>query len=315
MKDIVIPKLFHWIWFGPKPIPELHQRWIDGWLQLHPGWKHILWTDANRPALVNEAQFRAADNFAEMSDIARYEILCRYGGVYVDTDTECLRSIEPLLAGVSAFAIEAGELHTINTTPLGAIPDHPWLKEVVARLPHAMETGWGNMHRTGPKFLTGVTQDRSDVAIFSNQLFAATPDQANRAEAYSIHHPARTWDASAKQRYAIKLREMVTEDIEPMIPPGSLFILVDKSQGLDMGAGRRYLPFPERDGVWNGYPADDNAAIAELERLRLAGARFIVFPAPMFFWLELYPELKNLLQAKGRRLVNNDRALIFELPT
>src|SRR5262249_33219967 len=54
MKDIVIPKLFHWIWFGPKPIPELHQRWIDGWLQLHPGWKHILWTDANRPALVNE---------------------------------------------------------------------------------------------------------------------------------------------------------------------------------------------------------------------------------------------------------------------
>src|SRR4030095_7346378 len=140
MKDIVIPKLFHWIWFGPKPIPELHQRWIDGWLQLHPGWEHLVWTAAIVPALVTEAQFRAADNFAEMSDIARYEILCRYGGVYVDTDTECLRSIEPLLAGVSAFAIEAGGFHTINTHPLGAIPDHPWLKEVVARLPHAMET-------------------------------------------------------------------------------------------------------------------------------------------------------------------------------
>jgi hypothetical protein len=316
MKDIVIPKLLHWVWFGPKPIPELHQRWIDGWLSLHPGWKHILWTDANRPALVNEAQFLAADNFAEMSDIARYEILCRYGGVYVDTDTECLRSIEPLLAGVDAFAIEAGdeELHTLNTTPLGAIPGHPWLKDVIARLPHSMEVGWGNMHRTGPKFLTGLTQGRSDVVIFSNQLFAASADEADPAEAYTIHHAARSWDASAKERHAIKLREMIIDDIEPTIPPGSLFILVYKGHGLDMGAGRRYLPFPERDGVWNGYPADDNAAIAELERLRLGGARFIVFPAPMFFWLELYPGLKNVLRAKGRPLVNNDRALIYELP-
>src|SRR6266516_4079263 len=92
-----IPRLFHWIWFGPQPLPEQHRRWIDGWLALHPGWEHRLWTDANRPTFLNEPQFLAADNFAEMADIARYELLYRFGGVYVDTDTECLRSIEPLL--------------------------------------------------------------------------------------------------------------------------------------------------------------------------------------------------------------------------
>lgn len=294
-------------------MPEQYRRWIDGWLDLHSGWKHVLWTDANRPTLINEAQFLAADNFAEMADIGRYEVVYRFGGVYVDTDTECLRSIEPLLAGAEAFAVEAGESHTLNCSPLGAIPDHPWLKEVIARLPHATATGWGNMHRTGPKFLTGVTQGRSDVMIFSKQLFAPAPDQVDRATAYSIHHNARSWDVSAKGRHAIKLREMVSEDIEPAIPPGSLFILVAKGQELDVGGGRRYLPFPERNGVWGGYPADDNAALAELERLRLAGARFIVFPAPMFFWLDLYPGLKHVLQAKGRALVAHDRALIYEL--
>ena len=34
----------------------------------------------------------------------RLEILLLYGGVYVDTDFEALRSIEPLLGGVAGFA-------------------------------------------------------------------------------------------------------------------------------------------------------------------------------------------------------------------
>ena len=315
MTSLLIPKLFHWIWFGPKPLPEQHRCWIDGWLRLHPGWNHILWTDANRPTFTNEAQFLGADNFAEMADIARYELLYRWGGVYVDTDTECLRSIEPLLAGVEAFAVEAGEPHTIETTPLGVTPSHPWMAELIARLPKAMETGWGNMHRTGPKFLTTVSKERADIKVFGNHLFAPKPpaDDDQRAETYTIHHTARSWDASAKKRYATKLQEMISEDIEPLIPPGSLFVLVDKGQPLDLSGGRRVLPFPERDGVWNGYPTDDAAAIEELDRLRRGGAQFIVFPAPMFFWLDLYPGFNEFLKARLPCILKNDRSIIFDL--
>src|SRR5205085_7912697 len=103
---MVIPKQFHWIWFGPKPIPEQHQRWIEGWLKHHPGWDHKIWTDSNRPRFTNEAEFLGADNFAIKADIARYELVYKHGGVYLDTDTECLKSIEPLLAGIHAFAVE-----------------------------------------------------------------------------------------------------------------------------------------------------------------------------------------------------------------
>ena len=311
---ITIPKIFHWIWLGPKPLPERYRLWIDGWLKLHPGWEHKLWTDANRPQFVNEAQFVAADNFTLRSDIARYEIVYRYGGVYVDTDTECLRSIEPLLDCVKAFAVEAGEPHTIETTPIGAVPKHPWLADVIAKLPRAMETGWGNMHRSGPKFLTDVTQHWPEVVIFSELLFPSiSVDETKRTNNYTLHHCGRSWDAASRNRYEDKLQEMLQKDIEPVVPPGAVFILVDKGRGHAANAGRRAIPFPERNGEWAGYPPDDAAAIAELDRLRRAGAQFIVFPAPMVYWLDNYCKLRDHLHATARCVVDNDRAVIFDL--
>ncbi len=313
MTGILIPRLFHWIWFGPKPLPPQYRCWIDGWLELHPGWDHRLWTDANRPTLINEAQFEAATSFSQKATIARYELIYRYGGVYLDTDTECLRGIEPLLESVQAFAVKGGP-HTIEASPIGAVPGHPWLAEVIARLPRAMETGWGNLHQAGPMFLTGVTKGRSDVTILGQQLFAAMPvDEAQRSEAYSIHHGERSWSVASDQRYEAKLRQMVSEDIEPIVPPGALFVLVDKGKGVVVGGGRRFVPFPEQDGQWAGYPVDDAAAIAELVRLRQTGAQYIVFPAPMFYWLDAYAGFRDYLYAETRCALSNERVLLFDL--
>src|SRR5262249_21640896 len=116
-----------------------------------------------------------------------------------------------------------------------------------------------------------------------------------------------------KYRYEAGIRAFVTKDVEPNVPPGALFILVDKGIGLKIRGGRRSIPFPERNGKWAGYPADDTAAIAELERLRSAGVQFIIFPAPMFYWLDIYPEFKKRLLTQGRCVVKNDRALIYDL--
>ena len=319
MTKILIPKLFHWIWFGPKPIPEQFRRWIEGWLELHPGWEHKIWTDANRPSFVNEIQFQAANSFAQKADVARYELVHRYGGIYLDTDTECLRCIEPLLTGVEAFVVE-GESHTVENSPIGATPGHPWLKEVIAKLPLSMETGWGTMHQAGPRFLTRFTVGRSDVKIFEERLFTSEPadqstriDEAKRAQAYSIHHWGESWGSASEGRYEARLRELVTKDIEPVVPPGSLFILVNKGEKLETGGNRRSIPFPECGGEWAGYPVDDADAIASLDRLRRAGAHFIVFPTFMLYWLDAYPALRARLLAEGRCVVNNDRALIFDL--
>jgi LPS sulfotransferase NodH len=311
---MTIPKVFHWVWFGDKPMPEQHRHWIDGWLALHPGWEHKIWTDANRPTFVNEAEFLAADNFAMKSDIARYEIVCRYGGVYLDTDMECLQSLEPLLTDVEAFIAseEPDKLEPLATVILGATPGHPWLQDAIAKLPRAVATGFGNLHQTGPVFITSVTAERPDVTIFPERFFRHDRRLPVR-ETYAVHHGVQSWGDAGLAKYESKLRELVREDIEPVIPPGGLFILVDKGRGLELSDGRRSLPFPERDGEWAGYPANDAAAIEELERLWRAGAKFIVFPAPMFYWLDAFAGFRDYLHANTLCVLSNERALIFEL--
>src|SRR5439155_16470073 len=189
-----IPRLFHWIWLGDDPLPEQHRAWMDSWLKLNPGWTHDLWTEENRPRFVNEAQFLAADSLWQKADIARYEIVYRYGGIYLDTDTECLRSFEPLLEGVEAFAVEHRPRHrpaTVENFAIGAIPGHPWLAETIARLPAAMKAGGGVLQETGPRFLAEVTRGRADVAILGPSVFFHRPAWLQPevpAGAYAVHH-------------------------------------------------------------------------------------------------------------------------------
>jgi len=108
-------------------------------------------------------------------------------------------------------------------------------------------------------------------------------------------------------------RGLIARDIEGTVPPGALFLLVDKGRGLVTTGGRHCLPFPEEDGGWAGYPADAHAAIVELERLRGKGAEFIVFPASMLYWLDAYPDLERHLFDTARRVLSNDRVSIFDL--
>jgi len=314
MTTVLIPKVFHWIWFGDKPLPEQHQRWISHWLQLHPGWKHRLWTDVNRPTFTNEEQFRSADSFAQKADIARYEIVFRHGGVYLDTDMECIRSIETLLGDVKAFiaAEKPDSLEQLGIGILGATPGHPWMSELIAKLPQAMKIGFRIVDQTGPLFASSVTAGFPGVTIFPERLFRHE-GRRPAEETYAVHHGAKSWHQAGQSKYDAKLREFVTNEIETIIPPGALFILVDKGRGIEINGGRRFVPFPEHGGQWGGYPVDDAAAIEELERLRRAGAQFIVFPAPMFYWLDAYPLFRDYLYANARSTISNDRALIFDL--
>jgi mannosyltransferase OCH1-like enzyme len=97
-KTPVIPRNIHFIWLG-SPFPEKYERIKETWVRLHPEWNIKVWNDADAESfgLVNKALFDSINNYGAKSDIFRYEILYRYGGIYVDTDYECLQSFDDLL--------------------------------------------------------------------------------------------------------------------------------------------------------------------------------------------------------------------------
>ena len=50
-------------------------------------------TDVKSIILKNKKAYSLAKNWGMKSDILRYEILQKFGGVYIDTDYECLQNI------------------------------------------------------------------------------------------------------------------------------------------------------------------------------------------------------------------------------
>ena len=104
------------------------------------------------------------------------------------------------------------------------------------------------------------------------------------------------------------------KDIGSIIPIEVIIVLVDEGLfGTKTFAGRRTLPFLEREGQYWGAPPDDKTAIGELERMRQAGASFMVIGWPAFWYLDYYSELRDYLNSKFRCVLNNSRIIVFDL--
>jgi hypothetical protein len=107
---------------------------------------------------------------------------------------------------------------------------------------------------------------------------------------------------------------LAAQEIAALIPPGHTIILVDEETfGGQVGAGHRRIPFLEREGQYWGAPVDDQTAIRELERLRQAGAEFMIFGSPAFWWLEYYAGLHEYLGSQFPCVLRNERVIVFDL--
>jgi len=96
-KDIKasIPKLIHQIWIGDSKLPKSCIPWMKSWKKFNPDWEYKLWDEENiRELNINDFDIYSKDiNPGYRSDILRYIILKKFGGLYADTDFECLKSI------------------------------------------------------------------------------------------------------------------------------------------------------------------------------------------------------------------------------
>jgi SAM-dependent methyltransferase len=107
---------------------------------------------------------------------------------------------------------------------------------------------------------------------------------------------------------------LATREVEALVPPAGAFILIDGGKwGLGAAGGRRPIPFLERDGQYWGPPPDDETAVRELERLRRAGASFLVLGWPAFWWREYYAGFHGYVRARFPCLLENERLVVFDL--
>lgn len=166
-------------------MPEEYREFGRSLVRHHLGWEHILWTEAelaglemrNR-ALYDAAEYEApTDTLRWRVDIARLEILHRYGGIYVDCDTECLRPLDPLLGHRMFLPESPNDRRYVANAVMGAEPGHPFLGVLLRNLAHNAKVHRGErlVDTVGGKYITRMVErlHPDGVDVLPWWLFAA----------------------------------------------------------------------------------------------------------------------------------------------
>lgn len=95
----MIPKIIHYCWLSEDPYPKKIKKYMNSWKKYLPDYEFMLWDtkrfDINSLIWVNQAFENKKYAFA--ADYIRLYALYNFGGIYLDTDVEVLKSFNHLL--------------------------------------------------------------------------------------------------------------------------------------------------------------------------------------------------------------------------
>lgn len=132
---VMIPKIIHQMWFGVKPMPI---KLMNTWKEKHPDYEYILWTEeeVKRRGMVFKCQKKIDSmmDFVGTIDIMRWEILEKYGGIYIDADSICLHPLDEYFNNKVAFATYENEnirKDLVATGTMGFPPHYQLCKDII----------------------------------------------------------------------------------------------------------------------------------------------------------------------------------------
>lgn len=173
--------IIHHVWPAHDPIPYTFRANMETFARHNPGWRQKIWTEADIDGLemVNRDLYDAAKTEAPddwirwRADIARLEIVYQFGGIYADTDAECVAPLEPLLEYPCWFAESPNAPGHATQAVFGAEPGHPFIGHALHKLPQSAARNKGKRinHRVGSRFV-----DYTYQTVMSGRLLRSLPE-------------------------------------------------------------------------------------------------------------------------------------------
>lgn len=199
----MIPKIIHQIHLGDTPLSEEEIAWMNSWKHFNPEWKMILWDDSliNNFSIKNKDQLNRCKNYSEKSDILRFEILYEFGGLYVDTDFECLKNIDNLILKRN-FTICRQSDKVICGAFIASSKQNEYIKNLVDGIVEREKTHGrkDSAHKYGPAYITDVLGIENSIS--SHYVYPYLWTEKNRRnenfkktspESYAVHHWRESW--------------------------------------------------------------------------------------------------------------------------
>lgn len=205
----MIPKIIHYCWFGHGEMPKLMKKCIKSWKKYCPDWDIIEWNETNFD--VNSTlwtkQAYEAKKYAFVSDYVRLKVLYEHGGVYLDTDVELVKSIEPFLhhAAFSGFeskktaptGIIASEVNQpVISDWLDYYTDRPYLIDGKPNMDPNVSFMTADLIKRG-LILNDTLQDIDGMCIYPQTYFCPLSvveiEKKTTKDTHAVHYFTSTW--------------------------------------------------------------------------------------------------------------------------
>jgi inositol phosphorylceramide mannosyltransferase catalytic subunit len=144
----------------------------------------------------------------------RYHILNQFGGIYADTDFECLRSFNSLSYVDFIGGVGFPSRIELYIGLIGCVPHHPIMEQIVNGMDKIRDGGWPAIFETtGTYFFTRtffkvVTEYQKGIVMLPPDYFYPFPNQGGHENrkgrdyikdcSYAVHHWAVSWGHSRK---------------------------------------------------------------------------------------------------------------------
>lgn len=202
----LIPPIIHYCWFGKGEIPSKDREYIEGWKEKCLDYELICWNEDNFDVNKNAFLIWAYSNkkWAFVSDYVRMYVLYQYGGIYLDTDVELLKSPDDLRYQYAYMGMEASGC--VNSgVGMGTVPGNPLIKEILGYYDNLSKENFfevnakreSDMLRKHGFKANNKYQIIEDIAIFPSEYFS--PAFVGKKEiiitenTFSIHHYHYSW--------------------------------------------------------------------------------------------------------------------------
>lgn len=211
-EEQLIPKKINYCWFSGNPIPDTLKRCMETWEKFCPDYEIVRWDESNYDISWSPYMVQAYEHkrWGFVSDVARFDILYRYGGIYLDTDVELLKNLDELLYEPAFCGIE--KWCVVNSGGCsGAQPRNPMIKAMLdfrQNINFEYEDGSLNLMSSGyyemiPLLKAGLCADgltqqvRGQITVYSSDFFHPFDYMSGEARitdnTFSIHHFSGSW--------------------------------------------------------------------------------------------------------------------------
>lgn len=210
--DNRIPKVIHYAWFGRGEKPESVKKYMESWKLHMPDYEIIEWNEENFD--IDEYKYAReaydAKKYAHVSDVLRLHVLYNFGGIYMDTDVEVIKSFDDLLSnsGFSGFESDT----RIPTGTMAAEKNNRWIYEqleIYKKISFLDEYGKPNL-TTNVEYITNMSLEKHGyipngkkqvlkygMVMYPFEYFCAKSLETGEIKitenTYTIHHFSGSW--------------------------------------------------------------------------------------------------------------------------